>query len=72
MRFFTYNEWNFTEENVDVMWKSLNKEEKKLYPFNQTDIDYTTLIEHFCIGLKLYFGKEKLENNHKAEKRHRM
>lgn len=65
-------EWTFKEDNVDAMWMSLTKSEKKQYFFDSNSMSMQEWLRAYCVGIKVFIAKESMEDNHIAVRRHQM
>jgi fatty acyl-CoA reductase len=69
--FFCTNEWTFTNDNVQKLWRNLNAEDKVLYPFDMTPLSWEEYISHYMIGMRMYLFKDDLSNVEVARKKWR-
>ncbi|GJQ74567.1 hypothetical protein Trydic_g21428 [Trypoxylus dichotomus] len=70
--FFAVKEWTMHEENTEQMWRDLTQAEQEKYFFDINSIDFNTLIESICSGVKVYLAKEKIEDNFKAARKQKI
>ncbi|XP_072757566.1 putative fatty acyl-CoA reductase CG5065 isoform X2 [Anoplolepis gracilipes] len=59
---FSTNTWNYTDDNVQIMWNCLNEKDQQLFPFNVKELDWTKYLTDFHKGIRLYLLKEDDSN----------
>ncbi|XP_029162495.1 fatty acyl-CoA reductase 2-like [Nylanderia fulva] len=55
---FCTNKWNFSDNNVQMLWNNLNKEDQQIYPFNIRELDWAKYLIDYHKGIRLYLLKE--------------
>ncbi|XP_044261426.1 fatty acyl-CoA reductase wat-like [Tribolium madens] len=59
--YFTINSFSFKHDNVDKLWKQMNDQDKNLYSFDMSTLDWSSYIRSFVIGGRVYLLKDPLE-----------
>lgn len=67
--FFCTNDWIFTNDNVQKLWRNLNDEDKKLFYFDMQSLDWTEYITEYMKGMRVYLFKDDLSNAPQARKK---
>ncbi|XP_064480331.1 fatty acyl-CoA reductase 1-like [Ornithodoros turicata] len=67
--YFTTQEWNFETDNVRALYSELNSTDKKTYNIDVTQIDWSTYLVSYCLGIRQFVIKEDLSTV-PAGKRH--
>lgn len=70
--FFCTNEWTFTNDNVQELWANLNDDDKKLFYFDMSSLDWDEYIRHYMLGMRVHLFKDDLSNADEARKKWRM
>ena len=60
LEYFTMHEWNFRNENVQALWRSISQADQKAFNFDLTTIHWPTYMQQYCLGSKRYVLKEEL------------
>ncbi|XP_013403407.1 fatty acyl-CoA reductase 1-like [Lingula anatina] len=58
--YFTLNQWEFSNDNLVMLWNKVNKEDQSVFNFNVKSINWPSYVENYCLGVKRYFLKEEL------------
>ena len=58
--FFCTNEWMFTNNNVQQLWKRLGTKDQCLFDFNMKQMDWIQYSHHYIKGMRLYLFKDDL------------
>lgn len=58
--FFCTNEWMFTNQNIQQLWKRLDNDDQKLFDFNMKTMDWIDYCHHYIKGMRLYLFKDDL------------
>ncbi|XP_065070979.1 fatty acyl-CoA reductase 1-like [Rhopilema esculentum] len=66
LEFFTIKGWSWTGDNFLALSDAIPEEEKKIFNFDMTTIQWDEYIEIFVLGIKQYLMKDRLENLAKA------
>ncbi|KAL3271476.1 hypothetical protein HHI36_021961 [Cryptolaemus montrouzieri] len=61
LSYFTLREWEFRNDNIQHLWKELNEEDRKLFPFTMENFDWNSYSKVFVRGARLYILKEPVE-----------
>lgn len=69
--FFCTNEWTFTNDNVQKLWENLNADDKKLFYFDLSSLDWEVYIKEYMKGMRVYLFKDDLSNAAEARKKWR-
>lgn len=56
--FFCTNEWSFSNENVQKMWKDMSKKDRETFNFNMKDLDWMEYLTHYIHGMRTYLFKD--------------
>lgn len=57
---FLSHHWKFDDRNTVALFDSLSEDDRKIFNFNVTDIDWPEYILVWCLGLRKYFVKDGL------------
>lgn len=66
---FTNRNWNFTNQNVQRMWKNLTPQDQQLFFFNIAELDWSEMIKLSIFGVRIYLLKDDPINIPEALKR---
>ncbi|KAK4873202.1 hypothetical protein RN001_015231 [Aquatica leii] len=69
---FIVNTWLIKTDNTQKLWKKLNKDDKKMFYFDVSVIDWVLAIHTFINGSRLFILKETPETLPKAQIRRRV
>jgi alcohol-forming fatty acyl-CoA reductase len=69
--FFCTNEWEFTNDNVQNLWQNLNADDKKLFYFDLSSLDWEDYIKEYMKGMRVYLFKDDLSTAPVARKKWR-
>lgn len=58
--YFCTNEWMFTNDNVQRLWRRLPAADRRLFDFNMRDMDWVEYSYHYIKGMRLYLFKDDL------------
>lgn len=56
--FFMNNDWVFINNNVELMWNSLNITDQRMFCFDMKEMDWTQYFDGIYKGVRLYLFKE--------------
>ncbi|CAL1688896.1 unnamed protein product [Lasius platythorax] len=56
--YFALHKWNFTDDNVQIMWDRLSEEDRQLFKFNMIGFDWTKYFINCYKGMRLYLFSE--------------
>ncbi|EEB14160.1 conserved hypothetical protein [Pediculus humanus corporis] len=57
LAFFANHEWHFKYKNVDNLWDRLSDEDKKLFHFNMSELDWDEYFKNVIKGLRCFIFK---------------
>ncbi|XP_050550022.1 fatty acyl-CoA reductase wat-like [Spodoptera frugiperda] len=57
---FLSHHWKFDDRNTVALFDSLSEDDRKIFNFDVTDIDWPEYILVWCLGLRKYFVKDGL------------
>lgn len=67
--YFSLRSWNFANDNVNSLWKTLGDSDQALFNFDMSTLDWNKFFISTVDGLRLYMFKETLDNVEYARKR---
>ncbi|CAG9767358.1 unnamed protein product [Ceutorhynchus assimilis] len=56
--FFGTKEFQFDNNNVQTMWKKLNKTDRELFPFSMSSMSWLLFCKNYSLGFRRYILKE--------------
>lgn len=56
--YFTTNQWNFSNANVQRLWSRLSPTDQELFFFNMADMKWSEAINLSIFGIRTYLMKE--------------
>ncbi|XP_045468888.1 fatty acyl-CoA reductase wat-like isoform X2 [Harmonia axyridis] len=59
--YFALREWKFFDNNAQNLWRRMNPEDKRQYPFNMKNFDWDTYMHYYVRGARVYLLKDPLE-----------
>jgi len=51
-------QWDYSNDNVENMWNSLNKKDQQLFKFQMKELNWTQYMVNQYKGIRLYLLKE--------------
>ncbi|XP_025200204.1 putative fatty acyl-CoA reductase CG5065 [Melanaphis sacchari] len=69
LEYFSTREWVFCNKNVQVLWNSLNKDDKTLFPFDIKQMHWEEYLDTYHKGIMTFLLKEGLDKLPEAKKR---
>ncbi|XP_075988609.1 fatty acyl-CoA reductase wat-like [Anticarsia gemmatalis] len=69
LSYFATRTWIFDDSNTDKLYQSLCENDRIIFNFDTTDIDYKDYLTIWCIGLRKYVLKDGLKNTIYARKK---
>lgn len=69
--FFCTNEWTFTNDNVQKLWRNMTVADQKLFYFDLKSLDWEVYIKEYMKGMRVYLFKDDLSNAAEARKKWR-
>ncbi|VVD02982.1 unnamed protein product [Leptidea sinapis] len=67
--YFSTQDWQFSDANVQQMWHSMSSGDKAVFPFNMADMSWEYMAETFLLGLRVYLVKDDLSSLPEAKKK---
>lgn len=62
LEFFTSHGWNFSYNNLPLLQNKMSDEDRKMFLFDPSIIDWRVYMERYCLGIKQFLLKEKTSN----------
>lgn len=56
--YFTTNQWEFSNKNVQRLWAKLDADDRKLFFFDISDMNWSEAINLSIYGIRTYLMKE--------------
>jgi fatty acyl-CoA reductase len=60
LAYFTTQQWTFSNDNVQNLWKNMSPEDKHLFKFDITLVEWKEIIFRGTKGIKLYMWNEPI------------
>ncbi|XP_032686153.1 putative fatty acyl-CoA reductase CG5065 [Odontomachus brunneus] len=60
VNYFKLHSWTHSEDNIQAMWRSMNKNDQFLFDFNMKGFDWQKYLEDHFKGVRLYLLKDDL------------
>ena len=70
--YFALRQWHFIDQNVVELWQQLSDIDKRLFPFNISDVNWRAYSEDHYFGIRKYLLKDDISNKSRAIKRFRV
>ncbi|XP_046419390.1 fatty acyl-CoA reductase wat-like isoform X1 [Neodiprion fabricii] len=70
LEYFTTQQWDFDNQNVQELWKQLGPEDKRTFPFSMQAVDWDEYFIGMVKGLRKYILNEPDGNEERAKRRH--
>ncbi|XP_034828298.1 fatty acyl-CoA reductase wat-like [Maniola hyperantus] len=67
--YFSIQDWKFSDEHVQEMWRSLSSSDQTVFPFNIGDMSWEYMTETFLAGLRVYLIKDDISTLPEAKKK---
>lgn len=58
LKFFCTNDWIVANDNVQLLWKKLNKTDQELFHFNMKDLDWSEYLFNYIPGMRRTLFKD--------------
>ncbi|XP_032678988.1 fatty acyl-CoA reductase wat-like [Odontomachus brunneus] len=58
--YFMMNNWTHTNDNIQAIWRRMNKNDQFLFDFNMKGFDWSKYLEDHFRGMRLYLLKDDL------------
>lgn len=69
--YYATREWNFSNRNTKKLQEKMMAENKKLLPFDMSDLNWTVYLKDYLRGGRIYILKDPLEKIPKGLVHHR-
>lgn len=69
LEYFSTQEWRFLDDNVRELNASLSLEDRRLFSFDVTEIDWPKYIADYVLGIRSFIFKEQVSSLPQARKR---
>jgi fatty acyl-CoA reductase len=56
--YFCTREWKFTNKNVQRLWEKLNEDDRKLFDFDISVLDWDEYFYNYVRGVRMYLLKD--------------
>nr|CAD7434651.1 unnamed protein product [Timema monikensis] len=60
LTYFCTRNWDFSDDNVQTLWKNLGPEDKKLFDFDISSLDWNQYIYNYVRGCRVHLLKDDL------------
>lgn len=67
--YFSTQDWQFSDNNVQTMWNSLSNADKAVFPFSMSEFSWEYMSETFLVGLRVYLLKDDLSTMPEATRK---
>ncbi|XP_068081071.1 putative fatty acyl-CoA reductase CG5065 [Anabrus simplex] len=68
LEYFTSQQWRFKDDNVRQLVTVLSSEDRQTFHFDVQDINWSTYLENYVLGIRNFIFKEHPGSLHKARK----
>ena len=58
--YFCVNEWKFSNDNVQRLWKKLELDDQQLFNFDMKKLDWIEYLRYYIRGMRVYLFKDDL------------
>lgn len=58
LEYFSTHQWNFRDDNVRRLGEQLSPEERQTFMFDVRQIDWSSYLEHYILGIRHFILKE--------------
>uniref|UniRef100_T1JLW2 Fatty acyl-CoA reductase n=1 Tax=Strigamia maritima TaxID=126957 RepID=T1JLW2_STRMM len=62
LEYFTTHQWNFANDNIQILWNKLETQDKNIFYFNVRDVPWPEYLDNYCLGCKVFLLKEDLSS----------
>lgn len=59
--YFVENDWTFVRDNIKNAWTELSESDKKIFPFEMSQIDWPQQFQRSVTGIRRYLAKEDIK-----------
>lgn len=70
--YFCNNEWKFENNNTAALWEELSPTDKKLFPFNVSNLDWEDYFDKFILGSRVHLLQDPIETLPQARRKLKM
>ncbi|XP_026467581.1 fatty acyl-CoA reductase wat-like [Ctenocephalides felis] len=67
--FFCTNEWTFTNNNVQALWKKISPKDQEMFDFNMQTMDWSAYMKTYIKGMRIYLFKDDLSTIEAARRK---
>ncbi|XP_071580009.1 putative fatty acyl-CoA reductase CG5065 [Temnothorax nylanderi] len=67
--FFRTKQWNFRDDNVQQLGEQLSPEDRKTFMFDVSQIEWSSYLEHYILGIRQYILRESPDTLPAAQSR---
>ncbi|KAG8306270.1 hypothetical protein J6590_050641 [Homalodisca vitripennis] len=60
LAYFAHRSWNFSNNNVQELWRSLSPSDQKLFNFDMKQLDWDKFFYNYIRGLRVYLLKDDM------------
>ena len=61
LSFFSNNEWEFKNNNIQQLWKKLDESDKSIFHFNLAELEWVEYLTWYIKGMRVHLFKDGLE-----------
>lgn len=62
LSFFTNKDWEYENGNIMALWEKMSSQDKKLFNFDMSTINWNEYFKHYIKGIRVYLFKDELNN----------
>ncbi|XP_047097189.1 putative fatty acyl-CoA reductase CG5065 [Schistocerca piceifrons] len=59
LEYFSTQQWQFKDDNVRQLFSVLSAEDRKIFPFDVQQIDWSSYVESYVLGIRHFIFKER-------------
>lgn len=59
--YFAMREWNFKNNNTQMLWRKMKPTDRELFDFNLSTLDWDAYSSTYIRGIRLYLLKDPME-----------
>ncbi|XP_076687278.1 fatty acyl-CoA reductase wat-like isoform X2 [Andrena cerasifolii] len=71
MNYFSTQEWNFSDDNVQKLWQELNSTDQRIFKFNMKNLDWNEFFYCSIRGIRMYLLKDPLDTVETASRKYK-
>lgn len=68
---FCTQEWEFTNHNVQNLWKKIDNHGRSVFFFNMAEIDWLFYFRNYVKGMRVYLFNDPLSNVEAAKRKYK-